>query len=492
MKLFKIIFVIISILPLFFVGCIQENLSYDSKYHLSFSCDTIVFDTILINQASPTKKVRIYNENKFAINISSIKLASNSNSSFRINVDGCYPSEDNEIQDIVIKANDSIYVFIETTISDTSECRNIVVCDSILFSYNGNVDKLQLCAVAKNAIVLNKYILTENQVWDSKLPYLIFGYVYVPEGVKLKLLPGTQLLMHSGANIIVDGELNCDGSFESPIIIRGDRFDAVQDVDGTPYFFMPNQWGGIYLQNPQNSYKFKNVKIYGMSTGIVTLGSSRYFPMLEIFNSVIHTSGNYGIYSQNADVTINNSEISNCLSGCFVMYGGRCKVVHTTFANYYRYSARKVESFRVNNYVVQNGYKYLFPIDNCVVENSIIFGSLQEELKLDLDTNTINNSNCLFSHTLIKGKRVDNELFYNCRWAKSRNSELFYDTIFINTSIEDISKTGYYNFHLDSASYARGVAASVVSGKFPLDLDMKSRMQDGYPDMGCYEWSINY
>ena len=73
-----------------------------------------------------------------------------------------------------------------------------------------------------------------------------------------------------------------------------------------------------------------------------------------------------------------------------------------------------------------------------------------------------------------------------------RNSELFYDTIFINTSIEDISKTGYYNFHLDSASYARGGAASVVSGKFPLDLDMKSRMQDGYPDMGCYEWSINY
>ncbi len=491
MKFFKVFIFIVILTPFLFVGCIQENISFDSKYHLSFSCDTVLFDTLLVDQLSPTKRVKIYNDNKFAINISSIKLSTGANSLFRINVDGCYPSENNEVNDIVVKANDSIFIFIEATVSDTSNSRNIVVTDSILFCYNGNVDKLQLCAVAKNVIVLNKYVLTENQVWDAKLPYLVFGYIYVPEGKKLTISRGAQILLHSGANIIVDGELSCEATFDAPIIFRGDRFDAVNDVDGTPYFFLPNQWGGIYLQNPQNNYNFNFVKIYGMSIGIVALGTDRYFPKIKIFNSVIQTSGNYGIYAQNSDVSIVNSEISNCLSGCFVAYGGRCRVVHTTFANYYKFSSRKLESVRISNYAVQNGYKYLFPIDNCVIENSIIFGSLPEELKLDLDTLSINSGNCLFSHTLIKGKLIDNDMFYNCRWAKSQNSNLSYDTIFINTSIQDISQSGYYNFRLDSASYARGGAAISVSQIFPLDLDMKSRTSDRYPDMGCYEWRLN-
>lgn len=488
MKGFILFFTSLCLLPLFFTGCIQENLSFDSKYRLSFSCDTVVFDTVIVNQISPTKKVRIYNDNKFAINISSVKLAGGDNSSFRINVDGYYPSDNNEIKDVVIKANDSIYVFLETTISDTSKNRDIIVCDSILFSYNGNVDKMQLCAVAKNAVVLNKYTLQENENWNADLPYLIFGYVYVPEGKKLNISRGTQILMHAGANIIVDGELNCEASSDAPIIIRGDRFDSMNDVDGTPYFFMSNQWGGIYLQNSQKTYRFNFVRVYGMSDGIVALGTTRFLPKIEFENSIIHTSGNYGIYTQNADVSIVNSEISNCLSGCFVMYGGRCKVVHSTFANYYRYSARQTESFRVYNYVVQNGYKYLLPIDNCVVENSIIFGSMPEELKLDIDSTKSNTGNCLFSYTLIKGKSIDSNVFYKCRWAKSRNSDVVYDTVFVNTSIEDISKTGYYNFHLDSASYAKGGASMKVAEKFVLDLDSRSRVYDGYPDMGCYEW----
>ncbi len=41
--------------------------------------------------------------------------------------------------------------------------------------------------------------------------------------------------MHGGANIVVDGELECRGTFEYPVVIRGDRFDCINDVDQTPY-----------------------------------------------------------------------------------------------------------------------------------------------------------------------------------------------------------------------------------------------------------------
>ena len=87
MKFFKVFIFIVILTPFLFVGCIQENISFDSKYHLSFSCDTVLFDTLLVDQLSPTKRVKIYNDNKFAINISSIKLSTGANSLFRINVD---------------------------------------------------------------------------------------------------------------------------------------------------------------------------------------------------------------------------------------------------------------------------------------------------------------------------------------------------------------------------------------------------------------------
>jgi hypothetical protein len=163
-------------------------------------------------------------------------------------------------------------------------------------------------------------------------------------------------------------------------------------------------------------------------------------------------------------------------------------MAHTTIANYYRYASRKNASVRILNYVVQNGSSLYFPISSAVIENSIIFGSNSEELELGHDTTSLADYNVLLSHTLIKGKQLETNNFVNCYWAKSRNVRNASDTVFVNTKIDNIAETGYFNFRLDSLSHARNLASIPVANLYPLDLDAHPRNLDSNPDLGAYEW----
>ena len=93
----------------------------------------------------------------------------------------------------------------------------------------------------------------------------------------------------------------------------------------------------------------------------------------------------------------------------------------------------------------------------------------------------------LITNTLIKGKKLETHNFVDCRWARSQNERNGIDTVFVNTSIVDITETGYFNFHLDSLSCARDCGSPSVSVLYPLDLDGKERNADGKPDLGAYE-----
>jgi hypothetical protein len=343
-------------------------------------------------------------------------------------------------------------------------------------------------AVSSDARILRNQIYTTNATIDSLRPNLVFNHIYVAEGAKLTITEGAKLYMHAGANIIVDGTLECRGSFEHPVVIRGDRFDCINDVDQTPYDQMPNQWGAIYLQNAQSQHIIENTHIRGASAGILLIGANRSEPTLELRNSVVHNSGAYGVYAQQGNLVIENSEISNCGESCIVQLGGSLRMAHTTIANYYRYASRKNASVRILNYVVQNGSSLYFPISSAVIENSIIFGSNSEELELGNDTTSLVDYNVLLSHTLIKGKQLETNNFVNCYWAKSRNVHNASDTVFVNTKIDNIAETGYFNFRLDSLSHARNLASIPVANLYPLDLDGKDRNLDSNPDLGAYEW----
>ena len=109
------LFGVMGVLLFVGTGCVDEKITTDPNHKLSFSVDTLSFDTLFATIPSRTAIFKIYNTNKEALNISSISLGGESESYFRYNVDGRIPDASNRLYDLTIRGNDSIFVFVEVT-----------------------------------------------------------------------------------------------------------------------------------------------------------------------------------------------------------------------------------------------------------------------------------------------------------------------------------------------------------------------------------------
>ncbi|MBL7918452.1 MAG: hypothetical protein JNM96_08645, partial [Bacteroidia bacterium] len=108
LKYFSILSVIICI-AFDFAACKKDKISTDPSKTLSFSADSVLFDTVFTGIGSSTRQIRVRNKNNQRINISNISLQKGASSQFIINVDGL---KGTSINDVEIAANDSIYIFI--------------------------------------------------------------------------------------------------------------------------------------------------------------------------------------------------------------------------------------------------------------------------------------------------------------------------------------------------------------------------------------------
>jgi len=92
-----------------FTACDDELNMNGSPNGLTFSTDTLTFDTVFTTIGSTTSKVMVYNKQNKAVKINLIHLAGGASSPFRINVDGAKDAI-HQFQDIVLKARDSFCV----------------------------------------------------------------------------------------------------------------------------------------------------------------------------------------------------------------------------------------------------------------------------------------------------------------------------------------------------------------------------------------------
>ena len=161
---YLLIFAIIS-----FSSCRKElTLSDNPSLKLSFSTDTVFFDTVFTTIGTTTKRIKIYNPAKNAINISKIDLVEETAfAKYRLNVDGY---SGNHLRDIEIPANDSIFAFIEITVNPTAANLPFLISDSILFETNGNRQKVDVVAYGQNANFLRDSVLTGNIRFTNDKP----------------------------------------------------------------------------------------------------------------------------------------------------------------------------------------------------------------------------------------------------------------------------------------------------------------------------------
>ncbi len=472
-KIIQLIFIAISGILVF--SCNKEEITTDSNIKLQFSTDTVSFDTVFTSIGSTTRYFIVKNPASKAVNISSIHLAGDENSPFRLNINGITT---NNGTDITIYGKDSIYIFVEATIDPSGQNLPMVVHDSIVFNINNNTQDVNLIAFGQDFHLLNGEIL-KSQHWENDKPYLIYNSILVDSLETLTIDPGCRIHFHEGSSLFVQGTLKVNGTFEEPVTFQGDRLEkSYADVPGQWGAYVPLPGGGIYVYGGlhflsgsiNNQINYATIKNAEKGIQVDTLGISEN-PVLVLQNSRIE---NMSLNCLDGRTTF--LEASNCVfanSGSFTValrFGGNYKFNHCTIANYTG-SARNTPALFFNNFYKVDDKTYSFTL-NANINNCIVYGNGNNEVSYENVNSALFNvhfNTCLLN-TVFSGQ--NNFVF--------TNSLLNKDPKFINPYEND--------YTLDSSSPARDIGDIEIARFFPLDLKNNSRLSDDGPDLGALEW----
>lgn len=475
----SLLFSLLVMISFAVTSCNDERFSTNPKDKLQFSTDTLTFDTVFTTIGSATSKILVYNRNKSSLNISYIGVAGGKNSSFRVNVDGSL-NENNQFSDIEIRANDSLYIFVQLKVDPTDSNSPVFIQDSLIFVTNGVNQNIKLHAFGQDMKVLNKKYILNDTVLTSEKPYLVYEYLAIDTAKTLTLRPGCKLYFHNNANLIVYGNLKAEGTAEEPIVMRGDRLDKLKFETPFPYNNVAGQWGGIYLLWNGGKHVLKHVNMNSGYVGIYFSNEDRNtLPRLDITNSRIHNFLLYGLVVQNGNVTVVNTEISNSSSYSVYLNGGKHTFIHTTIANFFNNSNVQPVSRDKKPAVMIMNLNRIAPMET-IFRNCVISGSAENEFSLA--SRFTEQYNGIFDHCYIrKPDSLKFNQFTNIRWSERK------DSVFKSIRY-DYEENTYFNFTPDSVSPTRGLADKTIASQYPLDLNGNNRLEDGEPDAGAYEW----
>src|SRR5688572_9878881 len=113
----------------------KETFLDDPSAKLSFSTDSVLFDTVFTTIGSATRNFRLINNNNQRIRISSLALEGGASSPFFLNVDG---EKGKVFRDLEIAAHDSMYVFVQVMIDPTGANAEVIINDKVICTTNGN------------------------------------------------------------------------------------------------------------------------------------------------------------------------------------------------------------------------------------------------------------------------------------------------------------------------------------------------------------------
>lgn len=445
----------------------DDDFSSDKGLLLSFSSDTISFDTVFTSIGSATQKFKIYNPNNKSLTIESVELMNPAKSGFRMNIDG---EKGVKLTDIEILKKDSLYGFIEVTVDPTDSKNPILIRDSIKFVTNGNVQYLHLDVVGQDVCIWKKKVIDKDTLITNTKPILVYDTLIIAKGSTLSVDEGVLFYMKKDAAISVYGTLRAVGSIEESIVFRGDRFDNIEG--NIPYDNVPGQWGGLYFHADSYNNLLENVCVRNAVRGMTFYRSNPQNIKATLQNTIVQNTSDYGMLATNSNIEAKNCLFANSRGAVLTLEGGKYSFVHCTIANYYRWAARQTEALVLRDF---SGSNDKAPLLQCDFANSIIYGSLSNELLLE--SQSVEGLNYQFKYCLIKIKDVDNEGFID---VVLNEDPLFKD---LNTN-----KIYRYDFDLQKTSPAIDKGNKFFSVSIPYDIKGRSRLQDSNPDIGCYEW----
>ncbi|MDR1525345.1 MAG: hypothetical protein LBS79_08880 [Tannerella sp.] len=483
-------------------GCNDmNNYSVSPNHLLSFSTDTVSFDTVFTTVGSTTGYFMIYNKNEEALKIHKIVLAGGSRSNFRINIDG---RKGDLFDDIPIWKKDSLYVMVEVTVDPNDENTPFVIYDSIVFITNGVTQSVLLEAYGQNAHILKGgTTFANNTTLTAERPYLVYDSIMIPEGVTVNIEQGASFYMHNRAKWLIDGTIKANGTQDNPVVFRGDRLNHYSFL--ISYDNIPAQWDGLFFGASSFDNELNYTLIRNGISGLTFEKSTPDRKKMTLNNSQIKNMNGNVLWSENCHIEAFNTEFSNASRHLVMLAGGKYRFAHCTLANYMPGSFTSSASGRFEKCLIlsdsvsgernDSQETRTFPLQQAYFDNCIIDGNMSAdttllysgEISFLTGENFIDGHdeqfNYRFNHCVIKTKKTENGRFNNVLFAESpkyikssgKNKEDKYDFVF--------------DFRLDEESAGIGKADRSISEQYPVDrLGVNRLTGENGPSIGAYEY----
>lgn len=461
-------------------SCIEDGISTSASDQPVFSTDTLDLGTIFTLDPSPTSKFVVYNRHGKGMNLQSVRFTDNPENIFRLNVDGMAGTD---FQNVEIRANDFIYVFVEATLPENGRNVPVDCFGHIEFTVNGVTSTVAVKATGRDVVRLRgDYRITADTEFSADKPYQVLDSIVVEQGATLTIPAGTEMVFHDKANIAVYGTLRISGTADRPVDLNGDRTGFV--AADIPYEIMSGQWGGIYFAPSSKGNVIEHATVrnteYGVLVDNVPFTDSE--PSLKIANSVIRNSKGFNLQASNSSVLAINCEIAEASEGLVYLYGGKSVFNHCTLANYYLFSAAGpdivLEHTGIDSQYDENTETPYLEAD---FTNSIIVGN---GAQMAVFTATANGSltstadvtgvNVRFRNCLFEPKGEDDDNFITCIWEAD---PMFY------TVREDY----LFDYRLKPESQAIAVADTSLDYPESMSTDLLGTPRPNPSAVGAYE-----
>ena len=433
-----------------------------SKGNLTFSIDTLVFDTVFTTIGSTTNKFKIYNDENKTILIEEIELVGGENSPFRINIDGLSGTK---MSDIELEGKDSLFAFVDVTLNVNGQTLPMIIEDSIRFRTNGKDQYVKLAVWGQDAYFHYKDL--NEGVWANDKPHVIYGYAAVDSAKTLEIQSNTDVYLHKNALLYVyKGTLNINGALNQEVTFQGDRLEAsYDDVSG--------QYYGIYFHEARPS-TINYAIIKNGTSGVHLFSRNTDFTdyTLKLTNSIIENNARYGVFIYSgAKVKAENCLITkNGNHALLVVEGGDFFFNHCDLLGYGT-GESATPAVGISNYYndYATGTQNLGSINEGKIYNSVIYGNQTSEIVFDTIPDAAITLSFDIRNCLIKRAPAATDNYYqNIFW---NNNPLFNDVA-----------TDDYLFPTSSVLNNSSNPAPPTPLK-----DIKGVIRGASPDIGAYE-----
>lgn len=453
-----------ALLGLAATGCISDDFTDSPSDTLTFSTDTLSFDTVFTGQGTPTARLLVFNPAKKSVNISSIRFA-RATTEFSMNVDGVSGSS---FSDVEVRGGDSIYVFVECRIDESQHAEPQLVSDRIQFVTNGVLQEVQLEAWGQNVRRLRGLTVTGRMTLDDSMPYVITDSLVVAPGATLEAGPGTRMLFHDKARMVVRGCFEALGEPGRLVHMRGDRLDNVLPDVG--YEILAGQWQGVTIESCSFGNRMEYVEMQSTVSGLTvdSCGVTDRRKLLLV-NSWLHNSQGNVLTSAHSWVDAYGVCFSEAAGAVVSLTGGRHELGQCTLSNYYLFAVPSEPLLCLYHLFPKDARDNPSPLMRARVTNSILYG-----MAADINEGDLAESDVFLERVLLKSNGDNDEHFIDCLWGED---PLFYTV-----------RTDYifdYRLQPESPALHAGYPA-LVPADSPCDLNGVPRLGDGDPALGAY------